>query len=229
MNCLNRLSPIFFVLFSCLLFACNDELQDNNYNRYNTENTCSLAPEAIGVADYITTPTGMDGIKYTWAEVEGALGYEFELFVNSNLTPTVSTVLGNVTEYEIESLFEIDDLITARVRSKCGLKGGSEWTQISSVNRNGGATVDDIPSLVDWNFVCNVSPCEYIRFIDDEVENCQGDPVELGVGYGGKNFYLKSDVCPCLYETTLCEGLENITSCLEAPYLKRNYTTCNQQ
>lgn len=224
MNYLNRLSPITFVLFSILLFACNDEVQDNNYKR---EKGACMAPEAIGVADYITTLDGMDGIKYTWDEVEGALGYEFQLNVNDVVTPVASTFVGTVTEYDVVSLFAIDDVVKAKVRTICDKGTTSAWTEIESINRNGGATVDDIPSIVDWNFVCNESPCEYIRFIDDKVEDCEGSVIELGVGYGGKNFYLKSDVCPCLFETTLCEALPNITTCLEVPYLKRNYSTCN--
>lgn len=227
MNYLNRLSPITLVLFLLVIFGCNDDLQDNNYNRYNTVKGTCLAPEAIGVEDYVTTISGMDGIKYVWDEVEGALGYEFRLNVNSEITPIVSTLVGMNTTYTIESLFEIDDLITAKVRTVCDKGSTSEWVEIASVNRNGGATVDDIPSIVDWNFVCNVSPCEYMRFIDNEVTNCNGDAIPLGVGYGGKNFYLKSDVCPCLYQTTLCDGLETITECLQVSYLKRNYTTCN--
>jgi hypothetical protein len=91
---------------------------------------------------------------------------------------------------------------------------------------NGGATVDDLPSLADWNYVCNVSPCKYIRFIENKVEDCEGNVTNLGIS---KNFYRKSDVCPCLYATTLCEGLANITECLHTPCLKRNYTVCNPQ
>lgn len=229
MNYLNRLSPVSLVLFLLVLFGCNDELQDNNYNRYNTGKESCLAPEAIGVADYITTDLGMDGIKYTWNEVEGALGYEFKLNVNSEITPIASALVGTSTEFTVESLFEIDDVITAKVRTVCEKGGTSEWTEIASINRNGGATVDDIPSAVNWDFVCNVSPCEYLRFVDNEVNNCENNPIQLGIGYGGKNFYLKSDVCPCLFETTLCEGLETITECLHTPYLKRNYTVCDPE
>lgn len=226
MNYLNRLSPIALTLCFFIFFGCNDEVQDNNYKR---EKSACMAPEAIGVADYITTIDGMDGIKYAWDAVPGALGYEFELSVNDVVTPVATAVLGQVTEYDVVSIFAIDDVVKAKVRTICDKGATSEWVEIESINRNGGATVDDIPSVVDWGYVCNVSTCEYIRFIDDKVEDCEGGVIELGVGYGGKNFYLKSDVCPCLFAAPICETLPEITSCLETPYLKRNYTVCNPQ
>lgn len=219
-----------YVLFPLTLFfliilssGCSDDISEKV--KYRKNSSC-MPPLEIGIDDYITTASEMDGIKYKWNKVEGAFAYEFQLFTNEGILPEVSTLVIEDTSHMVVSLFEIGDMIKAKVRTVCKDGGFSAWTTIQSINMNGGATVDDLPTFADWNFVCNESPCKYIRFIDNKIADCEGNITNLAIS---KVFYLKTDVCPCLYEDSLCEGLENILECLHTPYLKRNYTVCNPQ
>lgn len=227
MNYLFRLSPAILLMF--LLIGCADNTpQDNNYK---LRKASCLAPEAIGVGDYITTMNQMDGISFIWNKVDGALGYEFQMYVNNGVNPSIASLVGIDTSFSVVSIFQIDDLITAKVRTICDDRNAvSDWTDIEIVNRNGGAVVEDIPGFapVDWNAVCENTSCEYIRFIDNQIMDCEGDIIELDLGQGRKSFYLKSDICPCIFESELCYGLENIQDCLHTPYLKRNYTSCGE-
>lgn len=214
--------------FSLLLFfliilnsGCSDDTSDRV--KYRKNYSC-IPPQEIGIDNYVTTESEMDGIKYKWNEVEGAFAYEFQLYTNEGVLPEFSTTIMEDTSYMVVSLFEIGDMIKGQVRTVCESGGASEWRTVQSLNMNGGATVGDLPSVVDWDYVCNYSTCKYIRFIDNKVEDCNGNVTSLGMS---NNFYRKADVCPCLYETDLCTGLENIMDCLHTPCLKRNYTICN--
>ncbi len=222
MNYLHRLIPLSLLVI--VLLGCQD---DTYYQQPVNQRTACIAPGDIGVADFIKTPDGMDGIAYVWESVDDAFGYDFELHVNGDIRPIISKRVHGETKIYVESLFEIDDVIEAKVRTVCDSKHVSEWVNIHSVNRNGGAAVDEIPSLADWNQVCN-SSCNYMRFMDNEITKCNGEVINLGIGLAGDSYYLKSDICPCLFASdNLCEGLDEIVSCLTTPYLKRNYDTCN--
>lgn len=216
-----RLFPLLLLFMIILNYGCSDDVSEKAKYR---KNSFCIPPSEIGIDDYVTTASQMDGIKYKWTKVEGAFAYEFQLYTNDNTLPDVSTLVMEDNSYTVVSLFEIGDMIKGQVRTISEDGGTSEWVSIQSLNMNGGATVDNLPSIVDWDYVCNVSPCKYIQFIEHKVEDCEGNVTNLGIS---KNFYRKSDVCPCLFEEDLCTGLQNITECLHTPCLKRNYTVCN--
>ncbi len=223
------------LIFISLLFSCTESTQTSSLNPQEepeaqglfSEGYC-LPPAELGIADFYVADDSKDAILYQWTPVQGAIGYEFRISVNDYVSPVLTDMVYGHNAYLVESLFDIDDRIHAKVRAVCSNGSYSSWKEETDVFRNGGATVDDIPSNANWEAVCG-STCEYLRFVDNEITDCEGDKIELGLTNGHKRFFLKESVCACIYEEDLCYGLENIKSCLRTSYLKRNYQTCDPE
>lgn len=225
MNYLKRLlTALSFVL---LLFSisCHEdnhlvtETETTLHKKADNRNPC-ISPDEIGVIDFVLTSSFADGITFNWNPITGVFAYEFEMYVNSAASPVVS-VYTNTTSIYTESYLNIGDIVRGQVRSVCQDHQYSEWVDIDIMNKNGGATVDDVPSFEELVIACNESPCEYVKFSNNEVS--QGtEAIDLGLKKGGVSCYLKAEICPCVNANQT-----DWVDCLYPAYLKRNYTICD--
>ncbi len=226
------MKPLFFVLISFLIlsinFGCQDEFSiDSNDSSFRYGKTLK-SPKSIGPTFFgKNNKNKTDLIEYSWNNVGNNALYDLNLYVNNSEKPVQEIRNIRETSITFELFLEIDDVVLVEIRTTNGKDNFSQWIKHESINRNGGATVDMVFRQADWRQICDLGGCDYVRFIDNAIDNCNGGSINLNYYTGYGNYYSKESICDCLASyPTLCDGIENIGACLFPSYLKRNYNTC---
>ena len=88
--------------FLIILFSgCSDDISEKV--KYRKNSSC-IAPQEIGIDDYVTTASKMDGIKYKWDKVEGAIGYKIYWRDTTSPTWDHSRFVGDVSAYTLDGI-----------------------------------------------------------------------------------------------------------------------------
>ncbi len=171
------------------------------------------------------------GIDLIWEPVEGAEEYVIATSPAGDTftVPHPDTTLSIIQVLPLDTPFEAILTINMADDSECGP------VMINANYCNGGGTVDDVSTVVDWDFMCGASTCDFIKFKSRDIQDCNGslmDPLPWRLR-GGK-YYKRTDLCDCLTDNgtkAVCDALNasnKLNTCLNSlqACLKHDYVPC---
>ncbi len=221
-----------FVCLALLWMGCQDV---NNSDKIFVDQNCQKPSSLRVFPQAFDSNSNLYSLEYIWDASETGANFDFRVFVNDEETPRFFIEEQNNNFVALTLGLMAEDEIRTEVRTRCGANEKSDWvghraTYYEDDSRSTGTAVTIIPKTSsNHQSICDFVHCDgnVVTFSDSAVKMCDGSEKPLSAGKGAGNYFDRSAVCACLNAyPTLCEGMENLESCLNDSYLVWDVVDC---
>ncbi len=188
--------------------------------------TSCPAPDDIWMSSMGNTAVANEfQVTYTWNEVQQADSYDLEITVlsgaASDTTIISNTIIEGITDTFHSSVVNIPlhRAVEAKVSSNCGNTSSVPTPSKRTYNKNGGATVDPVPSKcnIEYLAIAKDYQCRFVKF-EDNVSNCTNTSVIQISSHLHQFYYKASELRTELLNTQRypqhCDGIDDINNIL---------------